>query len=103
MLPPVMYQHSSSSCLARQYKLWRWAGSSCQQQAGSWLQQSAERARAQGGGHYKAVCRAAAPGGGEAWLEFDDALVRRLGAKAVAADYLTSAYIFCFVRKVPAS
>ncbi len=45
------------------------------------------------------MCRAAAPGGGEQWLEFDDAVVRKVGAKAVAADYLTSAYIFCFVRK----
>ncbi|KAK9831376.1 hypothetical protein WJX81_007244 [Elliptochloris bilobata] len=52
-----------------------------------------------GGGHYKAVCRAAAPGGGEQWLEFDDAVVRKVSAKGVAADYLTSAYIFCFARK----
>lgn len=43
-----------------------------------------------------------APAGGKAWLEFDDAVVRKLSTKAVAADYLTSAYIFCFVRKLPA-
>ncbi len=56
----------------------------------------------QGGGHYKAVCRAAAPSGGEQWLEFDDAVVRKMPAKSVAAEYLTSAYIFCFARKPPA-
>lgn len=56
----------------------------------------------QGGGHYKAVCRAAAAVGGEQWVEFDDAVVRKVGAKSVASDYLTSAYIFCFVRKTPA-